>query len=147
MKRVKKAVGYVCEIQIPGTDLVISKEDQRARILKHVQKENMELVCIYEDDAPTAEVFDRPGIQGLIDRKEPFDILLVERIWAISRKRQALEPLLRILDRRGVEVQASSYLWDCVSQQVRHRYAGNLAARARKLTRERAEAKRLRGVA
>ena len=147
MKRVKKAVGYVCEVRIPGTDLTISKEDQRARILKHVQKENIDLVCIYEDDDPEVEVLDRPGIREVIDREEPFDFLLVERVWAISRKRQALEPLLRILDRRGVEVQASSYLWDCVSQQVRHRYAGNLAERARKLTRERAEAKRLRVVA
>lgn len=147
MKRVKRAVGYVCEIPIPGTDEVISKEDQRIRMMKFAQKEGIELVCVYEDETYTEDFTNRPGIRKAVETLEPTDVLLVERVWAVSRKRKEIEPFLKRLDRQNVQLVASSYLWDCVSQQVRHRYAGKLADRARKLARERAEAKHLKVVA
>jgi DNA invertase Pin-like site-specific DNA recombinase len=142
MKRTKKAVGYVCEIPIPGTDQVVSKEDQKLRIMKYAQKENLTLVCIYEDDKATESLNGRPGIEKIRTHEEPFDLLLVERVWSLSRKRKDLEPFLRELDRKGVEVVASSYLWDCVSQQIRHRYAGgNIAKKIREEARAVMEAK------
>ena len=147
MKRVKRAIGYVCEIPIPGTDEVISKEDQRIRMMKFVQKENIDLICIYEDDAYGEDFANRPGIKKAMSCPEDYDLILVERVWAISRKRKDLEPFLKELDRKNVQLVASSYLWDCVSQQVRHRYAGKLSDRARKVAKERAEARNLKVVA
>jgi DNA invertase Pin-like site-specific DNA recombinase len=142
MKRTKKAVGYVCDIPIPGTDQVIGKEDQRLRIMKYAQKENLQLVCIYEDDKFTENFNERPGVKKVREHAEPFDLLVVERVWSLSRKRKDLEPFMRELDKKGVEMVASSYLWDCISQQVRHRYAGgNMAAKIREEARAIMEAK------
>ena len=139
--KVKKAIGYVCDIPIPGTDLVISKEDQRVRILKYAERENLELITIYEDETFTEDFMNRPGVKKILEYPERFDVLLVERVWCLSRKKKELEPFLKKLDERGVEVVASSYLWDCVSQAVRHRYMGSLAEKRREAARARALAK------
>jgi DNA invertase Pin-like site-specific DNA recombinase len=86
MKKTKKAVGYVCDIPIPKTDLVISKEDQRARILKYAQQENIELITIFDDEVFTEELAKRPGLQKLLNCKECFDAVLVERAWCLTRR-------------------------------------------------------------
>lgn len=147
MKPVKKAVGYVCDIPIPRTDIVISKEEQRIRLMKYAQKENIELLCILEDENYTEDIMNRPGLQKALAFEEPYDFLLVERIWAVSRKRKDLEPFLKALDRRQVVLVASSYLWDCVSQMVRHRYAGRLSDRCRQVAKEQAKSRHLKVVA
>jgi DNA invertase Pin-like site-specific DNA recombinase len=131
MKKTKKAIGYVCDIPIQGTDMVITKEDQRMRLIKFAKKENLELVEICEDDCFTEEFMDRPGVRRMLNCGERYDCLLVERVWCLSRKRKNLDPFLAQLDQRGVEVVASSYLWDCVSQMVRHRYAANVAEKCK----------------
>jgi len=139
--KAKKAVGYVCDIPIPGTDLVISKEDQRLRILKFAEKENLELITIYEDDAFTEDFMNRAGVKKILECPERFDVILVERVWCLSRKRKEIEPFLRRLDGRDVELVCSSYLWDCLSQAVRHRYMGSLGEKRRQLAKARALAK------
>jgi DNA invertase Pin-like site-specific DNA recombinase len=142
MKKVKKAVGYVCDIPIPGTNQVIGKEDQRLRIMKYAEKENLNLVGIFEDEAGAEHFTERPGVKKLRAFQEPFDLLVVERVWSLSRKRKDLEPFLKEMDRKGVELVASSYLWDCISQQIRHRYAGgNTAKKIREEARAIMEAK------
>ncbi|HUT55801.1 MAG TPA: recombinase family protein [bacterium] len=147
MRKNKKAVGYVCDIPIPGTDEVISKEDQRLRMLKFAQKEGLDLACIYEDEKFTEDFIGRPGFAKLLACKEEFDTILVERVWSLSRKKKALDPFLKELDRKGVQLMASSYLWDCLSQQLRHRYAVKLSDRCRKEARALAEARNLKVVA
>lgn len=141
MKRKKKAIGYVCEIPVAGWDLVISKKDQRLRILKHVEKENLELVCIYEDDCFTENVMDRPGVNRILHCKEEFDVVLVERVWALSRKMKELKPFIAELQARNVPLVATSYLWDCVSQQVRHRYSEDPVEKCRRAAMAGVEAK------
>jgi len=147
MRKKKKAIGYVCDIPIPGTDAVIEKDDQRLRLIKYAEKENLELICIYEDEKFTDGFINRPGVQKALCSKEPFDLLLVERVWCLSRKRKELEPFLKQLERRNVQLVTSSYLWDCVSQQVRHRYMGSLADKARQEVSARAEQKRRKDAA
>jgi len=139
--KAKKAIGYVCDIPIPGTDLVISKEDQRLRILKFAEKENLELIAIYEDEAFTEDFMNRPGVKKILECPERFEVVLVERVWCLSRKRKEIEPFLKRLDARDVELVCSSYLWDCLSQAVRHRYMGSLAEKRRQLAKARALAK------
>ena len=122
MRTPTKAIGYVCDIPIPHTDLVIRKEDQRARILKYAEQENLELVCIFEDEEFTEDCTKRPGVQKLFDCKESYDVVLVERAWCLSRRMKDLKAFIEKLDRKGAHLVASSYLWDCVSQHVRHHY-------------------------
>jgi hypothetical protein len=127
MKRGKKAIGYVCDIPIYGTDMVISKEDQRLRILKYAQNEGLNLIAIYEDNAFDKDFANRPGVRKCLDCQETFDMIIVERVWCLSRIRKELDPFLKKLDEKKVQLLSTSYLWDCVSQHVRHRYTGGPA--------------------
>ena len=141
MKKTKKAIGYVCDVPIPGTNEKISKEDQRLRMIKHAQKEGVELVCIYEDDTYTEDFMNRPGVKKCLGCDDSVDMLLVERVWCFSRKRKDFDLFLEELDKKNVQLVASSYLWDCVSQQIRHRYTGNLADKLKKEAKAHAAAK------
>ena len=120
MKKTKRAIGYVCDIPIPKTDMVIGKDDQRARILKYAQQEGIELVSIYDDEEWTENFLTRPGVMRLLACKEDMDLVLVERVWCLSRRMTDLKEFTEKLDTKGWELLTSSYLWDCVSQHVRH---------------------------
>jgi len=141
MKKVKRAVGYVCDIPIPGTDMVISKEDQRIRMVKYAEREGVDLVHVFEDGDYTQDFINRPGVQALLNCRENCDTLLVERVWCFSRKMKDLRPLIAELDKKNFQLVASSYLWDCVSQQVRQRYMGALAEKQREAARAKADTK------
>ena len=130
MKKVKRAIGYVCEIPVPGTEMVISRESQIERIRKFAAKEGIELVAIYQDSAWTEDFTNRPGVQSLLDAPN-YDCVLVERVWCFSRKMSELKPFVIELEKNNRELIASTCLWDCVSQQVRHRYMGALAEKVR----------------
>lgn len=132
MKKTRRAVGYVCEIPIPGTDLVISKEFQKQRMLSYARWEKIELVDVVEDEAYTEDFMSQPGIRRILDCNPDVDTLLVERVWCLSRRKGDLEPFLQVLDQRNIQLVSSSYLWDCLSQQVRHRYLGIQAEKRRK---------------
>ncbi|MEW6439801.1 MAG: recombinase family protein [bacterium] len=132
MKARKRAIGYVCDIPVNGTDVTIGKEDQKLRILKHAAKENLDLVCIFEDELFTENPLDRPGVNKALNCGEEFDVLLVERVWALSRKMRELNPFLTRVDARRVPLVATSYLWDVVSQRVRRRYSEGPAERCRR---------------
>jgi hypothetical protein len=131
MNKRKRAIGYVCDIPVADTDLIISRNDQRARMLKYAEKENLELVCVYEDESYTEDFMSRPGVQKILNSTEACEVVLVERVWAFSRKMKELDPLLAKLEAKQLELVSSSYLWDCVSQQVRHRYMGTVGEKAR----------------
>lgn len=117
-----KAIGYVCDIPIPETDLVISREDQRSRILRYAEDKGIELVDIYEDEEFTEPFVNRPGIQRIINCRDNIEIFLVERVWSLSRKMNELTPFLEKLYKKNIQLETSSYLWDCTSQQVRHHH-------------------------
>jgi DNA invertase Pin-like site-specific DNA recombinase len=119
-KRVKRAIGYVCDIPVPDTDLVISKDDQRLRLMKCAEKEDLELIRIYEDEALDEAFINRPGVQKILNDREDFDVLLVERVWCMSQKMSELNPFLEKLNQKNIQFVASSYLWDDTSQAVRH---------------------------
>lgn len=131
MNKPRKAVGYVCDIPILGTDLKIGKEFQKERIQEYARRENLELVCIYEDENYREDFINQPGVRDALNCGPTVDTILIERIWCLSRKRKELEPFLKTLDRKRLRLVCSSYLWDCLSQQVRHRYMGALAERQR----------------
>lgn len=138
----KKAVGYVCDVPVTEEGVVISKNDQRIRILKCAQQEGYELTAIYEDDRFTEDFMGRPGVKKLLSPDNVFEVLLVERIWSLSRKMKDLKPFLDRIDQKKATVVCTSCLWDCTSQQVRHRYMEPLAAKARREASARAAVKR-----
>jgi len=142
MNKPRKAVGYVCDIPILGTDLKIGKDFQKQRIQEYAKRENIEIVCIYEDDQYREDFLNQPGVKNAINCGPTVDTILVERIWSLSRKRKELEPFLRTLDQKRIQLVCSSYLWDCLSQQVRHRYLGSLGEKLRKESEAQAEQKR-----
>jgi DNA invertase Pin-like site-specific DNA recombinase len=130
MKRAKRAIGYVCEIPVPGTDMVISKNSQLERIRNYAAKEGIELAAIYEDSTWTDDFSTWPGVQMLLDAPN-YDCVLVERVWCFSRNMSDLKPFITELEKNNHELVASTCLWDCVSQQIRHRYMGTLAQKVR----------------
>jgi len=147
MRAPRRAVGYVCDIPIPGTDLTITKEYQRQRIMEYAKRENVEVVCVVEDEEYTEDFVSRPGVQELLNFSEGYGMLLVERVWVLSRKRRDLAPFLVMLDVRNARLTSASYLWDCLSQHVRHRYMGALASRQKEEVRALAKATQIREAA
>jgi len=118
-----KAIGYICEIRLPETDIVISKADQLARLQKYAEKEGIELVAVFEDDCRNPDFMARPGVNKMLNAPFDCEMVLVERVWAFSRKIKKLEELMEAIEKKGARLIATSYLWDCPSQVVRHRYA------------------------
>jgi DNA invertase Pin-like site-specific DNA recombinase len=141
MNKVKKAVGYVCEIPVPGTEMVISKESQLAKMKAFAARENIELVGVVEDNAYTANFMERPGVKKIMKGLTGVDAVLVDRVWCFSRKMSELKPFLEEVEQANAQVISATCLWDCVSQQVRHRYMGALAEKQRAAAREKAAAR------
>jgi len=121
--KINKAVGYVCDVCLPGTDMVISKADQLARLKKYAEKEGIELVAVFEDDCCSPDIMARPGVKKMLDTTLDYETVLVERVWVFTRKIKKIEELLETVEKNGSRLVATSYLWDCPSQLVRHRYA------------------------
>ncbi len=142
MAKKKKAVGYICDVPIPGTGIVISREDQRIRILKCAYQNGLELVTIYEDDDYTEDFMRRPGVRKVLEAGGKFDVLLLERVWCLTRNVKDLEPFLDKIDGMDAEVICTSCLWDFTSQKVRRRYMEDLGRRCRKEAKARAAANR-----
>jgi len=121
MNKQKKAIGYICDIPVTGTDMIIGKEDQRARLLKYAARENIELVHVVEDDAYTGDFMNRPGVQKVLALLEQHDTVLVERAWVLTRKRKDLMPFLKKIEPRHIKLVATTYLWDYLHQMLRRR--------------------------
>ena len=131
MKQVKKVVAYVCETPVTGTEMVISKESQLEKIYKYAQRENIEVVAVYEDEKWSENFTTRPGVQKVMDCKEKVDAVLVDRVWCFSRKMSELKPFVEELEKNNEQLVSATCLWDCVSQQIRQRYMGSLAEKQR----------------
>jgi len=120
MKR--KALAYVSDIILGGTGEVVSRQVQREAITRYAKDNDIEVVAWFEDEAYVEEVMDRPGIRALLACNEECDCLLVERVWAFSRRWKILQSFLQNLSRRNRKVEAATMLWDCVSQLCRNFY-------------------------
>lgn len=115
-----KAIGYVSDIVLGQSGEVIGREEQKERLRRHARENDVELLEIFEDDIYDEDVMTRPGVQRLLAFEGAYDLVLVERIWSLSRSWQDLVGFLKEIQRRGRKVEAAACLWDCVSQQARH---------------------------
>jgi len=119
----KKAVAYVSDIVLGRTGEIISRAEQRKAILDHARENGIEILAWFEDEVWSEDVVTRPGIQKLLGYDQPFDVILVERVWALSRNTGVLQGFFAELSSRRLKIEAATTLWDCVSQMTRHYFA------------------------
>jgi hypothetical protein len=124
----KKAVAYTSDIVLGRTGEVIKRSYQADLIRKHAAENDIEIVAWFEDAMYNEDVMARPGVKSLLAFNEPYDMVLTERAWALSRSMGALETFFKELDRRGVTFESSTTMWDCVSQKCRRRFNPSLPA-------------------
>lgn len=115
----KKAIAYVSDIVIGWTGEVIRRDAQKAAIAKYAAENDIEIAATFEDEAYSEDVIPRSGIQRLLAYDEPYDLVLVERVWSLSRMWAHLEPFLKEMQRRERKVESAMCLWDCTSQRAR----------------------------
>ncbi len=116
----RRAFAYTSDVILGRTGEVISRVSQREAIARHAAASGIEVAGWFEDEAYNADVLAREGIRRLLECLKSGDTVLVERVWALSRRWPVLEPFLAELRRRGAELQPATLLWDCVSQRARH---------------------------
>jgi DNA invertase Pin-like site-specific DNA recombinase len=119
----KKAIAYVSDIILGRTGEVIKRSCQVEILAQYAADNDIDIIGWFEDEMYAEEVLKRPGIQALLACDKPYDMILCERIWSLSRSMSVLEPFFRELDRRGVKVECATTMWDCVSQKCRHRFS------------------------
>jgi DNA invertase Pin-like site-specific DNA recombinase len=130
----KKAIAYVSDIILGRTGEVIKRSCQVELIAQYASDKDTEIIGWFEDEVYNEEVFGRPGIRALLSYDKPYDLLICERVWALSRSMAILEPFFKELDRRGVRLECATTMWDCVSQQCRRRFRGSARALSPKAT-------------
>ena len=118
----KRAVAYTSDIILGYSGEIIERTFQRARIEQYAKENNIKVVAWFEDEAYNEALFARPEIQALIAYKEPYELVLVERTWALSRRWSEIRALMKVLDNKQVRVEVTTTLWDCVSQMARNYY-------------------------
>jgi hypothetical protein len=123
----KKAIAYASDIILGQTGEVISRSCQVELIKQYASENGIEIAAWFEDEMYNEDILMRPGIQALLAFDPPYDMVLCERVWALSRSMAVLEPFFKELDRRGVEFESATTMWDCVSQRCRRRFSPTLA--------------------
>ncbi len=122
----KKAIAYVSDIILGRTGDVIARESQKELIRKYAADNDIEVVAWFEDEMYSEEVVCRHGVKEMLDYESDYDMILVERVWSFSRLWASLERLYEILERRNIKLQATTTMWDCVSQMSRRRFDKNI---------------------
>jgi len=117
---IMKAVAYTSEIVAPNGG-VIHPDMQMESIRRYAAENSIEIVAWFSDGTREENPLKRPGVQALLACTQPFDLVLCERVWAISRSMAVLEPFFKELDRRSAGFVSAASMWDCVSQQCRRR--------------------------
>jgi hypothetical protein len=129
----KKAIAYTSDIMLGNTGEIIERAFQRKRIEEYAKENDIKVVAWFEDETYNENLFSRPKIKELVAYTESYDLVLVERTWAISRKWKEVRSLMRVLENKKARMEATTTLWDCISQMARNyyrplRHAGELPA-------------------
>lgn len=119
----KKAIAYVSDIVLGRTGEIIGRAEQKRAIEDHARENGIEILAWFEDEVWAEDVVTRPGIQKLLGFDQPYELILVERVWALSRNTGVLQGFFAELSSRKVKLEAATTLWDCVSQMTRHFFA------------------------
>lgn len=124
-----KALCYLSDIILGQTGTVISRDDQKERIIEHAEKNGIEIIGFYEDEKFDEEVLSRPGVQAMLLDERPYDFILVESVWAFSRNWPILQKLLVVLTLKSIKIETVRTMWDCTSQRSRDYFRGRMLSR------------------
>jgi len=124
----KKAIAYTSDIILGRTGEVISTSSQKQEIEAYAKANDIEIVGWFEDKMYNEDVMTRTGIQDLLAYEGPCDMVLVERVWSLSRRWPTLEQFYAVLDRKSLKLQSATCMWDCISQMSRRRFDAGLDA-------------------
>jgi DNA invertase Pin-like site-specific DNA recombinase len=119
----KKAIAYIADVTLPRTNEVISRQAQKDLISKYAAANGIEIAGWFEDEVCDENLLARPGVQKMLDSCGGCDSVLVERVWSLSRNLSSLEALFGEMERRGAKLEATSTLWDLISQKCRRRFS------------------------
>lgn len=117
----KTAIAYTSDIILGRTGEVISRDNQKELIKKYAAANGIDIVAWYEDEMYNEDILARPGVQSLLAHSG-CNTVLVERVWSFSRMNTALDKLYEALDSKGMKIECSTYLWDCISQMSRRHF-------------------------
>ena len=117
----KTAIAYVSDIILGRTGEVISRDSQKELIKKYAAENGIDVVAWYEDDMYNEDILSRPGVQKMLAH-EGCDTILVERVWSFSRMWKVLEKFCDEIQNRNWKIEATTTLWDCLSQMARRRF-------------------------
>jgi len=123
----KKAIAYACDVILGRTGEVISRDYQKDLIRKHAEENGIEIVRWFEDEMYEEDILSRPGVRAMLACEESCDMLLVERVWSLSRSWPALTAFFNELETKGRKLESATTMWDCVSQMCRRRFDSTLA--------------------
>jgi hypothetical protein len=105
-----------------NTGEIIDCEFQKTRIAQYARDNGIEIVQWFEDETYNEHLFARPGLRDVVAYTKPYEYVLVERIWALSRKWLEVKAFIKVMETRKVRLEAATTLWDCVSQMARAQY-------------------------
>lgn len=128
----RKALCYLNDVIILQTGTIISRNDQKQRIIAHAEKNGIEIIDFYEDRKYDEEVLSRPGVQAMLLDEREYDLILVDSVWVFSRNWSILKNLLKIISLKSVKLESASILWDCTSQRSRNYPGGRELKHRRK---------------
>ena len=118
-----KAIGYVKDI-CTSTGEVITKEEQKEKIIQYAKLNNVNLIGILEEDDTILEsILDRAEVKKILQMAGEIDTVIVERVWCFSRKYGEVVTCLDELYKIGIKIVSALTMWDCTSQKVRHYYS------------------------
>jgi len=99
----------------------MARDRQIESIRQFAEDNEVEIKAWFEDKTELKDVLLRPGIHAMLAHDGAFQMVICERIWAISHSMEFLAPFLKELDRLGARLETVTPLWDRVSQQYRRR--------------------------
>ncbi|MCZ7586669.1 MAG: recombinase family protein [Deltaproteobacteria bacterium] len=118
----KTAAAYVSDIILGRTGDVIGRESQKELIKQYAAENGIDIVAWFEDDLYNEDVLSRPGVQELLANRDQYQLVLVERVWALSRLWSVCERFFEELERADLRLESATTMWDCVSQMARRRF-------------------------
>jgi hypothetical protein len=125
----KKAIAYTANIVVGNTGIVIEPALERKRIEEYAKENHITIVAWFEEEACGGNPLERPKLKEALACNEPHELVLMERVSAISRKWKEIRTVLAMLAANNVRVECATKLWDCISMMARY-YNRPVASRA-----------------
>jgi hypothetical protein len=116
----KKAIAYTSNIVLGNTGMVIPSALEKARIEEYAKENGIKIVAWFEEEGCEENLMARPKLKEALAYNEPYELVLMERVWAISRRWREVRRVIERFEAKKAKVECVTRLWDCVSMMARH---------------------------